>query len=197
MLIRALLFDNFLDPPALVGQHVKRIHNRSGNSEDEKQLNHEETALSFERFDDIEGRNLLSYLLVGHHESIVAGSGSEVNDVPNNEDQTQKNDQNKGTCNHNGHSNSQGVLASLEKNLWGGCCQLVFVIVSAGVGPGRIGNITKFKCIVDWGLRVGWHRLNVLVHSWIILWLLVLFWYRLSSSIESISTILGSVVKQG
>ena len=117
MLIRALLFDNFLDPPALVGQHVKRIHNRSGNSEDEKQLNHEETALSFERFDDIEGRNLLSYLLVGHHESIVAGSGSEVNDVPNNEDQTQKNDQNKGTCNHNGHSNSQGVLASLEKNL--------------------------------------------------------------------------------
>ena len=117
MLIRALLFDNFLDPPALVGQHVKRIHNRSGNSEDEKQLNHEETALSFERFDDIEGRNLLSYLLVGHHESIVAGSGSEINDMSDNEYQTHQNDQNKGTCDHNAHSNSQGILAALKKYL--------------------------------------------------------------------------------
>ena len=114
MLVGALLLDYFFDPAAFVGQHMERVNNRPCYAQDQKQLEHEQAAFSFEGFYDVEGRNLLGDLVVSHHDGVVAGLGPEIYDVSDNEYQPHQNDQHKSTGHDNTHSGLNSLLRRLE-----------------------------------------------------------------------------------
>lgn len=76
--------------------------------------------------------------------------------MPDDIDESHQNDQNQGAGDDDGNSYGHGLLGGFKQYFLGGCREFIFLAGSAGVGPGRIGNVAETISVIDGRLWIGW-----------------------------------------
>ena len=101
--IGALVLNNILNPDAFEGYHHQSIDNTACHGHNKHQLDDEETGLSLVRPENVQIWDLLSYLIISQHQSIVRRSRFQVHNMPDYVEEPHQKDEDESTGDHHTH----------------------------------------------------------------------------------------------